>query len=65
MIFFKTIKKKAEEGSEEKEKTYPIMKMYFVFNVEQTSLPLIPIEPTNTDFEKYMRAKDIVENFTT
>jgi len=41
------------------------MKMYFVFNIEQTTLPLTEIELTHSDFEKYMRAKEIVENFTT
>ena len=61
VVFYKTIKKK---NSEDETESFPMLKMYFVFNTDQTTLELKDVSISESKAEEYIRAKEIVENFT-
>lgn len=48
----------------DKEKLIPFLKVYHVFNMEQTTLSVEPELISQLDAEKYLRAKNIVDAFT-
>lgn len=62
VIFFKTITKKKKDSDEHE--SFPMMKMYFVFNMDQTTITTEAETPSASKREEYLRAKDIVENFS-
>ena len=62
VVFYKNIRRKDE--LDEETKTFPMLKMYFVFNLDQTTLELEEVAINESKVEEYLRAKEIVENFT-